>query len=128
MREHLMPIKITIPFPYGKPDKNGNVYTEEAVQNAVNYLHKNLPIIFRDNSSNSIKDFQLLGHTTGDCHTVTWDSENQVCEVTVDGVIYAGGTNCLVHSMKDNKVTSFEITSFGISVPASGEKFGEAKK
>ena len=49
MREENIKVKVTIPIPFGKPDKNGVMYTEEAVSNAVNNLHKNLPIIYRDN-------------------------------------------------------------------------------
>ena len=36
MREENIKVKITIPFPFDKPDKNGNIYSEEAVKNAVN--------------------------------------------------------------------------------------------
>ena len=46
MREENIKVKVTIPIPFGKPDKNGVMYTEEAVSNAVNNLHKNLPIIY----------------------------------------------------------------------------------
>ena len=45
MREENIKVKVTIPIPFGKPDKNGVMYTEEAVSNAINNLHKNLPII-----------------------------------------------------------------------------------
>ena len=125
MREHMLPVKITIPFPYDKPDKNGNVYTKEAVQNALTHLRKNIPIIYKDNAD-TLNDI-VLGHTTGDCHIVTWDSDNQIFKVTIDGVIYAGGTSCVVHDMdvKEKKVTRFEITELGVSVLG---KYEEAKK
>jgi len=124
MREHMIPVKITIPFPCDKPDKNGNIYTKEAVENAITHLHKNIPIIYRDNDD-ALSDV-ILGHT-GDSHTIIWDSDNQVFKVIVDGVIYAGGTSCIVHDMdvKEKKITRFEITGLGVSVLGKDE---EAKK
>lgn len=81
MREENIKVKVTIPIPFGKPDKNGVMYTEEAVENAVNNLHKNLPIIYRDNDKEI--DGVVVGTTTGLSHIATWDFENQVCKVTV---------------------------------------------
>ena len=60
MRTDNIKVTITIPIPYDKPDKNGNIYTEEAVEKAVNNLHKNLPIIFRDESEEKIIGVKVL--------------------------------------------------------------------
>ena len=35
MRTENIEVKITIPIPFNKPDKNGVVYTEEAISKAV---------------------------------------------------------------------------------------------
>ena len=109
MRTDNIKVTITIPIPYNKPDKNGNIYTEEAVEKAVNNLHKNLPIIFRDESEEKV-----IGTTTGDSHIVTWDFENQVCKLTVDGEVFFGGTECL-YEVEDGKVTDFQIIGIGLS-------------
>ena len=109
MRTDNIKVKITIPIPYNKPDKNGNIYTEEAVEKAVNSLHKNLPIIFRDESEEKV-----IGTTTGDSHIATWDFENQVCKLTVDGEVFFGGTECTV-DIKDGIITDFTITGIGLS-------------
>ena len=93
MRTENIEVKITIPIPFNKPDKNGNIYTEEAVENAVNNLHKNIPIIFRDESEDKV-----IGATTGDSHIATWDFENQVCKVTVDGTVFYGGTESVSYT------------------------------
>ena len=109
MRTENIKATITIPIPYDKPDKNGNIYTKEAVEKAVNNLRKNLPIIFRDKSEEKV-----IGTTTGDSHIATWDFENQVCKLTVDGEIFFGGTECTVD--KDNgKIINFEIVKIGLS-------------
>ena len=44
MRVKNAKIKITIPIPIDKLDCNRIVYTEKAIEKAVNNLHKNLPI------------------------------------------------------------------------------------
>ena len=109
MRTDNIKVTITILIPYNKPDKNGNIYTKEAVEKAVNNLHKNLPIIFRDESEEKV-----IGTTTGDSHIATWDFENQVCKVTVDGEVFFGGTECTV-DINDGKIVDFEITRIGLS-------------
>ena len=38
MRTDNIKVTITIPIPYNKPDKNGNIYTEEAVEKAMEGL------------------------------------------------------------------------------------------
>lgn len=109
MRTENIKVKITIPIPYDKPDKNGNIYTKEAVEKAVNNLRKNLPIIFRDESEEKV-----IGATTGDSHIATWDFENQVCKLTADGEVFFGGTECTV-DIKDGIITDFTITGIGLS-------------
>lgn len=109
MRTENIKVNITIPIPYDKPDKNGNIYTEKAVEKAVNNLHKNLPIIFRDESEEKV-----IGTTIGDSHIATWDFENQVCKLIVDGEVFFGGTECTV-DIKDGKITDFTITGIGLS-------------
>ena len=113
MREENIKVKVTIPIPFGRPDKNGVMYTKEAVSNAVNNLNKNLPIIYRDNDKEI--DGVVVGSTTGSSHIATWDFENQVCNVTVDGIVFFGGTECIVNEINDGVITDFRITSIGLS-------------
>lgn len=111
MRTENMNVKLTIPIQIEKPDKNGNVYTKEAIENAFNNLHTNLPIFYRDNENEE----KVIGVTTGTSHIVTWDFENQVCKVTIDGVVFYGGTECIVNEIKEGKVTDFRVTGVGLS-------------
>ena len=118
MRTENIKVTITIPIPYDKPDKNGNIYTEEAVEKAVNNLHKNLPILYSDDEQyeeNPNKyNKKVIGTTIGDSHIATWDFENQVCKLTVDGEVFFGGTECL-YEVEDGKVTDFQIIGIGLS-------------
>lgn len=107
-------VKLTIPFPVSRPDMNGVIYSKESIEKAVSTLRKGLPIIYRDNNSNT--DSVVVGCTIGDSHIVTWDRDNGVCKITVDGVIRYGGTECVVKSSEGNVVKDFEIVGFGISL------------
>ena len=109
MRAENIKVKITIPIPYNEPDKNGNIYTKEAVEKAVNNLHKHLPIIFRGESEEKV-----IGTTTGDSHIATWDFENQVCKLTVDGEVFFGGTECIA-DIDNGKIVNFEIVGIGLN-------------
>lgn len=112
MRVENTKVRLTIPIPIDKPDKNGVVHTKEAVENAVNNLHKNLPIVYRDNES----DEKVIGVTTGNSHIVTWDFKNQVCNMTIDGVVFYSGAEIIVNKIDENgSVTDFDIISIGLS-------------
>ena len=111
MRVNDTKVKFTIPIPIDKPDKNGVVYTKEAVENAVNNLRTNLPIVYGDGEA----DKKVIGVTTGNSHIVTWDSENQVCKMTVDGVVFYSGAEIIVNEIENGKITDFDIISIGLS-------------
>ena len=109
MRTDNIKVTMTIPIPYNKPDKNGDIYTKEAVEKAVNNLHKYLPIVFRDESEEKV-----IGSTTDDSHIATWDFENQVCNLTVNGEVFFGGAEGIV-TTNNGKIVDFEIVGIGLS-------------
>lgn len=114
MRVENTKVKFTIPIPIDKSDANGIIYTEEAVEKAVNNLNKNLPIVYKESAET---DEVVIGSTTGDSHIVTWDSDNQVCKLTVDGVIFYSGAEIIVNEMtEDGKITDFRIASIGLTI------------
>lgn len=120
MRTIGIPVKIIMPIPYDKPDRNGVTYTKEAVENAVKDLSKGLPIIFRDNGD---YDARVIGATsTVNTPVVFWDAENKICRLTIDGSLMAGGTECVVNKIENGTVLDFEITGLGISMIAPDEK------
>lgn len=117
MRTNNIKVKITIPIPYNKPDINGNVYIKKAVQDAVDSLKVNLPIIFRPNNGEP----HLLGRTTSDAVIVNWDTDKCECNITVEGIINYGGAETIVNKkvndIGDNKIVigDFNITAIGLS-------------
>ena len=109
MRTNNIKVTMTIPIPYDQPDENGNIYTKEAVENAVNNLHKHIPIIFRGESEEKV-----IGTTIDDSHIATWDFENQVCNLTVNGEVFFGGAEGIV-TANNGKIVDFEILEIGLS-------------
>lgn len=109
MRTDNIKVTIAIPIPYDQPDNNGNIYTKEAVEKAVNNFHKDVPIIFRGESEEKV-----IGTITGDSHIATWDFENQVCNLTVNGEIFFGGAEGIV-TANNGKIVDFEIVGIGLS-------------
>ena len=112
MRTENIEVKITIPIPFNKPDKNGVVYTENAISKAVSNL-QNLPIIYRDNENET--EGKVIGVMSKSVYIEEWDMKNQVCKVTIDGIVFFGGTECIVNEIKDGKVVDFEIVGIGLS-------------
>ena len=106
MRTNNIEVKLSISIPYDRPDGNGCIYIKEAVESAVNNLQTKLPIMFGK---------KVIGNTTGNTHIATWDDENQVCNLTIDGVVYHGGLKCVVETA-DDKVTSMKIVGLGLSI------------
>ena len=105
-------IKLTLNIPIDKPDANGIVYTEEAVVNAINNLQSRLPILFKENAESEEK---VIGATGTQC-IVSWDFENQVCKLTIDGVVFYSGAEIIVNEMtKDGKITDFRIVNIGLT-------------
>lgn len=103
-------VKLTIAIPYGKPNRNGTIFSEDAVMKAVSTLHKNLPIKL-DNGGFS----KVVGNTTGDCHLVRWDSEKHTCYVTVDGKLYGCGIEGVVNEYEGNEVKDFDIRALSLT-------------
>ena len=107
MRVENVKLKLTIPIPINKPNANGNVYTEEAVENAINNLHKNIPIKLDGYDT-------VIGATTGGAHIVTWDFENQVCNLTVDGFAFNSGVECIINEIQNGEIKDFRIVGVGL--------------
>lgn len=113
MRQENLKMQIALKFPFEQPDKNDIVYSKQAVKQAVSALQGKLPILYRDNEV--CPDGEVIGHTVGGTASILWDDDYHVCEVILDAVIYYGGTECVVKSVKNGVVADFEITALGIS-------------
>lgn len=113
MRLDNLKIQLAFAIPFGRSDKNGVIYSREAIEKAISDFNGKLPILYRDNDS--CKDGVVVGNTVGETCSVLWDDERQVCEIIVNGNLYYGGTECIVNEIKDGVVTDFRIISVGLS-------------
>ena len=104
-------VKLTFTIPYGKPNKNGSIFTEEAVMTAVSTLRQNLPIKLSSDGFSKV-----IGNTTGKCHLVRWDPDMQTCHITVDGKLYAGGIEGVVNEFEGNEIKNFDIRAFSLTL------------
>ena len=114
MKDEMTKIKLTMHIPYDTPNKNGSMLTKEAVENAVNNIPTNMPIIYRDNKDEYNE--KVIGATTDNSHIVIWDSENQVCKMTVGGVIFHCNPLIIINEIENEKITDFTITSIGLTI------------
>lgn len=113
MRLDNLKVQLKLVIPFGRPDKNGVMYSKESIEKAMDDFNGELPILYRDNDS--CKDGVVIGNTVGEPCSVLWDYEQQVCEVIINGNLYYGGTECIVNEIKDGSVADFRITSVGLS-------------
>lgn len=112
MRLDNLNVQLALVIPFGRPDKNGVMYSKEAITRAVDDFGGQLPILYQDNDS--CQEGTVIG-TAGEICSVLWDDEHQVCEVVVNGKLYYGGASCIVNEIKDGVVTDFSIASVGLS-------------
>lgn len=112
MRVENTKIKLTIPIPINKPNANRIIYSEKAVENALNNLRANIPIVFKESTETEEK---VIG-ATGTSHVGTWDFDNQVCKLTIDGVIFYSGAEIIVNEIEDGKISDFRIASIGLTI------------
>ena len=111
MENELTKVKLTMHMPFNKKTKNGSIFTEEAIKDAVYNLHKHLPIIYSDDWANG----RVIGTTTGKSHIVTYDADNQSYKITVDGVLFNCNPIIRVNEYEDDKISDFRIASIGLT-------------
>lgn len=92
-------------IPFDKPDKNGVVYTREAVERAFSGDLSGIPVWYTGDNS------RLLGHTVGVRIVDAGESEMLV---EVDAVIRFGGTGETA-TIEGNKICDYQIIGFGIA-------------
>lgn len=110
MRTKNIQVSMKIPFPFGKSDDNGVAYTREAIEKAIPTF-SNVPIVSHLNGDKP----HIIGIVDYNDPTTEWDEENGVCNLTVNGLLFRGGTECSI-VLNDNKVvTHMSIQSIGIS-------------
>lgn len=108
---------MTLRFPYDKPDGNGFIYTKEAVEKMIHSLSGNYPIKVTGRPCNINGDVcEIVGVTT-EPYSARWDEDEGVCVLTINGIIFHGGTECIVNEFTDDRAADdITITGFGLSI------------
>jgi putative ABC transport system permease protein len=64
--------------------------------------------------SNNI--YEVIGVIDEPFRSISFDSENQVCTLSLNGTIFHGGAEIIVNEIEDGKITDFEIRSIGLTI------------
>ena len=105
-------VKLSVSIPFDKPNKNGSIFSIEAVEKAIGDFKEHMPILdYRD----KWEDTKVIGYVNSAPHIISWDFENQVCTAEVYGTIFSCGAELKINEIEDNKITDFEITSIGLT-------------
>jgi hypothetical protein len=119
MRTEGIKVKLTIPIRFDKPDLNGAIHSREAVNKALQQLHKDTPpLLFRSNEDDNPK---VIGHIADSFQMTEWDNENGICKLTINGLIYYGGMGIVVNECHRDEngnvvIDDFRISSIGFSL------------
>lgn len=108
MRCNNLSVRFTVPLPVDRPDENGNIYTKEAIINAMNTC-KGKPIIDKTGESDIVIGF---------VSDATYVENTNIAQV--DGFVWYGGTDCNVIKSHKNEegtlvIDEFKVSAFGIT-------------
>ena len=117
MNNELTKITLTFPIRCDRPNRNGHIFTEEAIKHAFANSNPHIPIIMEDGVSRDRK-FMFLDDRVVGCTDPTYyfdyDDENKVCEVTLTGRLFDVAPTIIINEMNDGIITDFEIKSVSI--------------
>lgn len=107
MNTNNIEVKISIPFRLNRPDNNGNIYTENAIKNALKEF-KSVPLILENEES--FKCCGVINTLNG------YDQTDKEIIAHFNGYIFNGGTNEDVEKWdRDTKtIKEFHINAIGI--------------
>ena len=114
MKDEMTKVKLTIHIPFDKPNKNGTVFTKEAIENAINNAPINIPIVHRDNKSEF--NNKVIGTTTDNLYIAAWDSENQLCKMIANGIVFHSNADIIINKIEDGVISDFRITDIGLTI------------
>lgn len=100
MRSDNIAVTLTIPMPIDRPDGNGNIYTKEAIENAVKNFKGSIPLKIG-------REDRVAGHI----NTMELDEH---FNMTVKGIVYFGGTDEDAELNENKIVTKMEILAVGL--------------
>lgn len=117
MNDELTKITLAFPIRCDRPNRNGTVFTEEAIRHAFASSAAHMPIIVQNGTTRD-EEFAYLNDRviglTDSTYYFDYDDENKVCEVTLTGHIFNMVPDIVINEMNDGKITDFKIRSVSI--------------
>ena len=118
MNDELVKVTLTFPMRYDRPNRNGTVFTKEAIENAFGSSDPQMPIVEQIGNSVRERYDRCIGITIP-TYYLEYDEKNGVCEVTMTGHLFEACLNIKVNEMQNDKITDFDIVS--VSILKKGE-------
>ena len=112
MKNEMTKVKFTIHIPFDRPNKNGTVFSKEAIENAIYNTPTNIPIIYKSNEG-EFND-KVIGTTTTNLYIADMDFENQLCKIIADGIVFYSGADIVVNKIENDVISDFRITDIGL--------------
>lgn len=117
MNDELTKITLTFPIRCDRPNRNGTVFTEEAIEHAFASSNPHMPIIIQGDAIRdeefAYQNDHVIGYTDP-TYYFDYDDKNKVCEVTLTGHIFDVVPDIVINEMHDGKITDFKIRSVSI--------------
>lgn len=99
-----MKLKIRMPICCDEPNKNGTIYSKEAIKNFLNNLD-NIPVKY---------DKELIGYTDI-LSAIEYKGENNISGITFNVDLLGHiKPEIIIKEMEDDKITNFQIKSISI--------------
>lgn len=117
MNDKLTKITLTFPMRYDTPNRNGTVYTKEAIENAFGNSNPQMPILAQVGVSRDDEfayPIERCVGTTTQTYYFDWDDKNKVCNATIEGYLFNTAPNIRINEMKDGVITDCDIMSISI--------------
>lgn len=116
MNDELTKITLTFPMRCDRPNRNGTVFTEEAIKHAFASSNPHMPIVVQGGTNReelTCFNDRVIGYTDP-TYYFDYDDENKVCKATLTGHIFNMAPDIVINEMNDGKITDFEIRSVSI--------------
>lgn len=117
MNDEFAKITITFPIRCDIPNRNGTVFTEEAIKRALASSNPHMPIVAQGDTIRdeefAYQNDRVIGFTDP-IYYFDYDDETKVYEFTLTGHIFNMAPDIVINEMNDGKITDFEIRSVSI--------------
>ena len=117
MNDEFAKITITFPIRCDRLNRNGTVFTEEAIKRALARSNPHMPIVAQGDTIRdeefAYQNDRVIGFIDS-IYYFDYDDETKVYEFTLTGHIFNMAPDIVINEMNDCKITDFEIRSVSI--------------